>query len=741
MAKKLIFVGATDQTIDVFIQDSSSTTGAGLTGLVYTSPSLVCYYRKGATGSATALTLATQTVGGAHSDGGFVEISSGNMPGFYRLDLSDTIVDALGSATLTLKGAANMAPSTVELQMVAFDPEAALATPTNITAGTITTATNVTTISTDGITGTSLSAGALTDIQATVWNATLASYLTAGSAGAALNAAGSAGDPWATALPGAYAAGTAGFLLGTNLDERISLVPGLGWDVTLAAHLTAGSTGFALNAAGGGGSGITVQEIWAAALPGSFAPGEAGYILGTSNNQVCCGGPRTRRGTSPTVTFNRTYVKRVGEIIEEALRDAKIIPAEQPVSDNDYQNGLDALNNVSKFWQTQGLHLWLQERAVLPLNPGQKMYTLGPDGDPCGYESTFFDTATNAAAVTGDETIMVASTEGMEGAPNILQSSPVVSTQGWTIFDTGVVTVNAGVRVTNGAAASGGATYDLEAEIGQTYRLRINFVLGTSVSAVLSVLNASLVADTITATATGLVELTITAQVETITFKIENTSTTITEYSTVAGLNYVNVLTGSYIGIELDSGVMQWTNVINVVSDTEIDITLPLVSDSASGNQVFSYIEQIDKPLRLFNVTYVNQPGNSEIPVDNWSRQEYMQQPVKNSQGTVNQWYYNPYIDHGQLYVWQTAVNVSNLLYIDVRRPLAVYESIEEYLDYPTEYFLPLKWSLAAELGPQYGVKAERQMVLEQKAATFLQSSLDSDNELSSLYTGPSYND
>ncbi len=121
--KKIIKAGSVDQTIDVFIQDSASTTGAGKTGLAYNTASLVCYYRKGATGSATALTLATQTVGGAHSDGGFVEISSANMPGMYRLDLSDTIVATAGTVTLMLSGASGMAPLPIELQVVAVDLE------------------------------------------------------------------------------------------------------------------------------------------------------------------------------------------------------------------------------------------------------------------------------------------------------------------------------------------------------------------------------------------------------------------------------------------------------------------------------------------------------------------------------------------------------------------------------------------------------------------------------------------
>lgn len=124
MAKRLVKKGSTDVTLDVFIQDSSSTTGAGLTGLAFNTASLVCYYRRGATGTPTALTLATQTVGGAHSDGGFVAVDGTNMPGQYRLDLSDAIVaTGVPYVTVMLKGAANMAPVTIELQLTDVDVE------------------------------------------------------------------------------------------------------------------------------------------------------------------------------------------------------------------------------------------------------------------------------------------------------------------------------------------------------------------------------------------------------------------------------------------------------------------------------------------------------------------------------------------------------------------------------------------------------------------------------------------
>lgn len=117
-----IKAGSTDQTIYVKIQNSSVTTGAGLTGLVYNSSSLTCYYVKNR-GSATQLTLATlAAANSAHSDGGFKEVDATNMPGIYRLDLSDTIVDTAGDVVILLKGATNMVECQIEIPLYAVDP-------------------------------------------------------------------------------------------------------------------------------------------------------------------------------------------------------------------------------------------------------------------------------------------------------------------------------------------------------------------------------------------------------------------------------------------------------------------------------------------------------------------------------------------------------------------------------------------------------------------------------------------
>lgn len=65
-----------------------------------------------------------------------------------------------------------------------------------------------------------------------VWDEVLSGHLTSGTTGNALNAAGSAGDPWSTTLPGAYTGAQAGKVLsdvlvdtGTTLDALIQDVP------------------------------------------------------------------------------------------------------------------------------------------------------------------------------------------------------------------------------------------------------------------------------------------------------------------------------------------------------------------------------------------------------------------------------------------------------------------------------------------------------------------------------------
>lgn len=117
--------GDTSNIFQVFIQDSSSTAGAGLTGLAFNSSGLTAYYHRDVDTTATAITLATMTVG-TFTSSGFKEIDATNMPGWYQFCPPDAALAATStphSVGFHLKGATNMAPLPLEVQLVAVDVE------------------------------------------------------------------------------------------------------------------------------------------------------------------------------------------------------------------------------------------------------------------------------------------------------------------------------------------------------------------------------------------------------------------------------------------------------------------------------------------------------------------------------------------------------------------------------------------------------------------------------------------
>lgn len=126
MAKLSLLKGTTSKLIDIFIQDSSSTTGAGLTGLVYNSSGLVAYYYREGAGSATAITLATQTLG-TWATGGFIVVDGTNMPGVYQLSIPNAaLASGANSVVVLLKGATNMAPVVLEIELTGTDNQDAV---------------------------------------------------------------------------------------------------------------------------------------------------------------------------------------------------------------------------------------------------------------------------------------------------------------------------------------------------------------------------------------------------------------------------------------------------------------------------------------------------------------------------------------------------------------------------------------------------------------------------------------
>ncbi len=117
-------VGATSQMFYVFIADSTSTTGAGKTGLVFNTAGLVWTYAKSDDGNVagTAVTLATMTKG-TWATGGFVEKDATLLPGVYQISIPNAAISSGTHTIMVLRGATSMADCRVEIPLTAADPD------------------------------------------------------------------------------------------------------------------------------------------------------------------------------------------------------------------------------------------------------------------------------------------------------------------------------------------------------------------------------------------------------------------------------------------------------------------------------------------------------------------------------------------------------------------------------------------------------------------------------------------
>ena len=107
-----LFPGSTSQSIEIYL---------GSTALTYNTSGLSAYYIRNKS-TATSISLASQTVSGAWTSGGFAEISSANAPGLYRLDIPNAaLASGADEVTIVVRGASgtNGAVVTINLRVKA----------------------------------------------------------------------------------------------------------------------------------------------------------------------------------------------------------------------------------------------------------------------------------------------------------------------------------------------------------------------------------------------------------------------------------------------------------------------------------------------------------------------------------------------------------------------------------------------------------------------------------------------
>ena len=117
--KRKITAGLTSVSLPIFIADTTSTTGGGLSGVTHASSGLVIEYRRAGQSSWTSEPPAAKTLG-TYVSGGIV--ADGSLAGAYEVDFPNAAFAAGARFVVCrVRGVANMLPVLIEVELDAVD--------------------------------------------------------------------------------------------------------------------------------------------------------------------------------------------------------------------------------------------------------------------------------------------------------------------------------------------------------------------------------------------------------------------------------------------------------------------------------------------------------------------------------------------------------------------------------------------------------------------------------------------
>ena len=147
------------------------------------------------------------------------------------------------------------------------------------------------------------------------------------------------------------------------------------------------------------------------------------------------------------------------------------------------------------------------------------------------------------------------------------------------------------------------------------------------------------------------------------------------------------------------------------------------------------------RPLRMVEVQYKNTSAGTVIDMTELSRQEYNELPNKSTEGTPVQYFYDPQLTNGNLYVWPEpdSTFVSDFtIEIQYNKPFDDMDvSSTDDFEFPQEWYEAIKWGLAARLAPEYGVPIQERQQLIREADGIKGTVMAWDVEPVSIYFSP----
>jgi hypothetical protein len=210
--------------------------------------------------------------------------------------------------------------------------------------------------------------------------------------------------------------------------------------------------------------------------------------------------------------------------------------------------------------------------------------------------------------------------------------------------------------------------------------------------------------------------------------------------SSVTLTNAAGIVSGDYIGIAQDNNTIHWTTVNGAPSGNVVTLTAATTNAAALAKPVYSYTTRASRPLQVYDAR-ARLDSQNETPCRVLSRSDYFNLSNKRSSGTPNQFYYNPTLEQGRLYVYPIADQVTKQLRLTAYRSLEDFDSANNTPDLPQEWIQALIWNLASEIALEYGVDPDTRTFIQAKADYWYIQVSEFDQEEAELVICPDFSD
>lgn len=146
------------------------------------------------------------------------------------------------------------------------------------------------------------------------------------------------------------------------------------------------------------------------------------------------------------------------------------------------------------------------------------------------------------------------------------------------------------------------------------------------------------------------------------------------------------------------------------------------------------------KPMRVIEVRRRVTSSLIDTPLNELARQDYLEQPNKESEATPVSFYFDPKSTTGTLYIWPTAstsVAAAMTLELTELQPIEDFDSTANDADFPNEWMQALCYGLAEQLALKYGVTPDVRSEISARAGIYKAQLEAWDSEPASLFLQP----